>query len=91
MATPNKPIRKPANINVSPVGNQGNKGQTGILPSHRTATPFGSVDKSEYKRPSAPSGPMQQPVNDKDAGRGTGNLRSAKNTRHMGFPKNGGD
>lgn len=78
MATPSKPIRKPAAINVSPVGNQGNKSQSGVLPTKKSAAPFGSADKGVYNRTTAPSGPMQQPVNDKDAGKGTGNLRDAK-------------
>jgi hypothetical protein len=82
MATPSTPIRKAANINVSPVGNQGNKAQSDILPHHRVAQPFGSVDKSEYKHPPAPVDPNTVPVNDKDAGNGQGSLRSAPKSRN---------
>lgn len=73
----NTPPRKAANVNVSPVGNQGNKGQSGILPSRKSATPFGSVTReSVLPTKTADSSPQSQPINDKDAGKGTGNLRN---------------
>lgn len=87
----NTPIRKAASVNVSPVGNQGKNPQSNILPSKKSAAPFGTVDKSAYTRKTADSGPMQQPVNDKDAGKGTGNLRGSKKTSSMSVYKGGAD
>lgn len=72
------PIRKPANVNVSPVGNQGNKPQSNVLPNKKSAAPFGSVDKSAYVRKTAGTAAMTTPGNDKDAGNGTGSLRKVK-------------
>lgn len=73
----NLPPRKAANINVSPVGNQGNAGQSGILPETRSAQPFGSVDAgSVLPTRSAGLTPGGQPINDDDAGNGTGNVRN---------------
>lgn len=76
----NLPPRKAASVNVSPVGDQGGNPQANIMPQHRTAAPFGSVDKSVYTRRPSGAGPMAQPVNDKDAGRGTGNVRGSANS-----------
>lgn len=84
---PSKPIRKGPGINVSPAG----KSSSGSIPkpTTRTAQPFGSVDKSVYKRPSAGVTPTGVPVNDPDAGRGTGNVRSAKRNPNMPRLKSG--
>jgi hypothetical protein len=70
---PSKPVRKGPNINVSPNGTK----MTGGVPNpvRKSAAPFGSVDKGVYKHPSAPVSPTSSPVNDKDSGRGTGNVR----------------
>lgn len=72
---PSKPVRKGPGINVSPAGKA--SGGSIPMPSKKSATPFGSVDKSVYKRNPAPINPTSSPVNDKDAGKGTGNARSA--------------
>lgn len=64
---PSKPVRKGPSINVSPVGTPKSGG--GIpMPTTKSAAPFGSVDKSVYKRPSAPVSPTSVPINDKDGG-----------------------
>lgn len=73
MATPSTPIRKGPNVNVSPNGTKMTGGVAN--PVRKTAAPFGSVDKSVYKRTTAPVDPNTVPVNDKDAGKGTGNVR----------------
>lgn len=75
MATPSKPIRKSANVDVRPNGTV--PGANPVMPTTKSAQPFGSVDKSVYKRPSAPVSPTSVPVNDDDAGKGTGNVRGA--------------
>lgn len=72
---PQKPVRKGPSVNVSPVG--GHQTANVPAPTRKSAAPFGSVDKSVYKRPSAGLSPAGQPVNDKDAGKGTGNVRNA--------------
>lgn len=74
---PSKPIRKGPGINVSPVG----KGSGGSIPKPATksAAPFGTVDKSVYRRPSAGVTPGGVSVNDNDAGRGTGSVRNGAN------------
>jgi len=74
MATPSRPIRKSAGVNPSPVGNGVTSGSV-PMPTRRAAQPFGSVSKTEHKRPSAPISPSTMPINDKDAGRGTGSVR----------------
>ena len=85
----NLPPRKAANINVSPVGNQGDKGQSNILPNHRTAAP---VQKTEVSNRPAGVTPTGVPVNDDDAGRGTGNLRGGgSNKGGVGTWKGGAD
>lgn len=70
---PSKPVRKGPGVNVSPVGKS--SGGSIPMPNKRTATPFGTVDKSIYKRTTAPISPTSSPVNDKDGGKAlrTGN------------------
>lgn len=84
---PSKPIRKGPGINVSPAGKS--SGGSIPMPTTKSATPFGSVDKGVYKRTSASVTPTGVPVNDKDAGRGTGNVRSAKQNSNMPRLKSG--
>lgn len=79
MTTPSKPIRKGPGVNVSPVGKS--SGGSIPMPTTKSATPFGSVDKSVYKRTSAPISPTGVPVNDADAGKGTGNVRGATQSK----------
>lgn len=79
MATPSKPIRKGPAVNVSPAGTP-RPGSGVPMPSKKSATPFGSVGKGVYKRVSAGIVAGKTPVNDKDAGRGTGNVRGVKRT-----------
>lgn len=72
---PSKPTRKGPSINVSPTGTP--KTGDGIpKPTTKAVAPFGSIDKSVYKRPSAGVTPTGVPINDKDGGnalkRGTG-------------------
>lgn len=75
MATPSLPIRKSANVNVSPVNVSGGDNSS-VMPQTRSATPFGTIDPgSVYNRTTAPITPTSSPVNDKDAGNGTGNVR----------------
>lgn len=80
----NTPIRKAANVNVSPVGNQGNNAQSNILPSHKVAAPFGSVDRASVL-PTRNAGvtPTGVPINDADAGNGTGNVRNTAKKNSM--------
>lgn len=73
MATPQLPIRKGPSIDVSPNGPHMGGGVAN--PVRKSAAPFGSVDKSVYNRTPAPITPTSSPVNDKDAGKGTGNVR----------------
>lgn len=73
MATPSTPQRKAANVNVRPNGTV--PGANPVMPTRKSAAPFGSVDKSVYKRTTAPVSPTGVPINDKDAGKGTGNVR----------------
>lgn len=72
---PSKPVRKSPGVNVSPVGKS--SGGSIPMPTTKSAAPFGSVDKGVYKRTSAGVTPTGVPVNDKDAGNGTGNARSS--------------
>lgn len=73
MGTPQPPARKSANVDVRPNGTV--PGANPVMPTRKSAAPFGSVDKSVYKRTTAPISPTSSPVNDKDAGKGTGNVR----------------
>lgn len=80
MATPSLPIRKGPPINVSPVGTTMPKGFP--MPTRRSAEAFGSVDaNAAYNRTSAPVTP-NVPINDKDAGKGTGNVRNVTDGAH---------
>lgn len=66
MALPSRPVRKAAQVSPS---QQATPKSGGVpMPGHRSAQPFGSVSKGEYKRPAAPVSPKSLPVNDKDAG-----------------------
>lgn len=58
---PSKPIRKGPGINVSPVGKS--SGGKIPMPTTKSAAPFGSVDKSVYKRPSAGITPSTHQIN----------------------------
>lgn len=71
---PSKPIRKAANVNVKPNGMVPAKSQS-VMPTTKSAQPFGSVPKTVYNRTTAPVSPTGVPVNDKDSGKGTGNVR----------------
>lgn len=74
MATPQLPQRKGPDVNVSPNGTK--MGASFPLPVRKAATPFGSVTReSVLPVQSAPVSPTTVPVNDKDAGKGTGNVR----------------
>lgn len=73
MTLPSKPVRKGPSVNVSPNGTKMSKGIP--MPVRRSAAAFGSVDKSVYKHPTAPITPTSSPVNDKDSGKGAGNVR----------------
>lgn len=73
MATPSLPIRKGPSIDVSPNGSHMSAGVPN--PVRKSAAPFGSVDKSVYNRTPAPVSPTSAAINDKDAGKGTGNVR----------------
>lgn len=76
MTTPSKPIRKGPGVNPSPVGNGVTGGKSIPMPTRKSATPFGSVSR-ESVLPRSNSGitPGGVPTNDKDAGKGTGNVR----------------
>jgi hypothetical protein len=77
MGNPQLPIRKPAQVNVQPNGAVPANAQSGILPSHQSAAPFGSVSRESALPIQGPSvSPQGVPINDKDAGHGTGNVRS---------------
>lgn len=74
MATPSLPQRKGPNVNVSPNGTK--MGSNFPLPTRKSATPFGSVGReSVLPVQTAPVSPTSAPINDKDAGKGTGNVR----------------
>lgn len=73
MATPSLPIRKGPNIDASPNGPQMSGGVPN--PVRQSATPFSSPGDGAYKRVTAPVDPASVPINDKDAGKGTGNVR----------------
>ncbi len=60
---PSKPVRKSANVNVSPVG-AAKPGKNSVMPTTKSAAPFGSVDKSAHKRPSVPVSPTTVKVNE---------------------------
>jgi hypothetical protein len=75
MTTPSTPIRKSADVETNSAG-QVKGGNNANSPARQSAAPFGSVDKSVYKRPSVGITPGGVPVNDDDAGKGTGNVRS---------------
>lgn len=76
---PSKPIRKSPGVNVSPVGKS--SGGNIPMPTTKSAAAFGTINKTVYNRPSAPVSPTTIPVNDKDAGRGTGNVRNATQSK----------
>lgn len=71
---PSKPVRKSANIGVRPNGVV--PGVNKVVPTPRSAKPFGSVSKSVYRRTSVGVSPRSVTVNDNDAGNGTGNVRN---------------
>lgn len=73
-AVPGKPIRKAANISTTPNATKPGNNNS-VMPNKKVATPFGGVDKSVYVRKSSGITPGGQPINDTDAGRGTGNAR----------------
>ncbi len=74
MSVPTPPQRKGPSIDVSPNGPHMSAGVPN--PVRKTAQPYGSVTReSVLPRSSAPVSPTSVPVNDKDAGRGTGNVR----------------
>lgn len=73
MTTPSRPIRKVARVSVDQAGRPSST--SSFAPAKRSAQPFGSVSKSVHKRPSVGITPGGVPINDKDAGQGTGNVR----------------
>lgn len=89
---PSSPIRKSGNYNTDSAGRV-KAGSNQYAPKRQSAQPFGTVDASIHKHPSAGVTPQSVPINDKDAGKGTGNVRGSVpgNAPHMGFPKNGGE
>lgn len=74
MAVPSLPIHKGPSIDVSPNGPHMGGGVAN--PVRKSATPFGSVTReSVLPTQTAPVSPTTVPINDKDAGNGTGNVR----------------
>lgn len=73
MATPSLPQRKGPSVNVSPNGTKMSAGVPN--PVRKTVAPFSNPGDGAYKRVTAPVSPTSPAINDKDAGRGTGNVR----------------
>lgn len=77
MNTPTPPIKKSAQVGTNKYGKPV-AGPNVNGPNKRSAQPFGRVDKSMYVKKPVGLSPSSVPINDKDAGRGTGNARGGK-------------
>lgn len=74
MSLPSKPIRKPAKIGTDNLARPTSGGIAKSEYRRKTAT-SAQASKSTYDRKGSGIAPGKQPINDKDAGKGIGNVR----------------
>lgn len=78
MNVPSRPQRKAASTGNDKLARPTSSNVPGKSAYVRKAATNAQASKSTYGRKSVGLSPSQQPINDKDAGRGTGNVRGKR-------------